>query len=347
MSGSLLAYLYPHIKGSQEDVATLSLCYIISQSDILRNYFTKMVEGKLQLTDVTSLHYNTQVVGENKDRPDIVGIDENGAERLICEAKFFASLTDNQPNGYLERLKNSKNSGLIFICPESRKLGLWDQLLALVNHQNPKVLNFDCVDINGVRMSIISWKEILDTLLHYANQHDQVMEDDIRQLIGYCNEIESTSFIPFKAEDFGADIAKRIDRYYMVVDSTTDYLMRKKDYNPATKGLRATSIWNGYIRYIRIYNFCIGICFDRSLWKKSTSVSTPFWLDLYNSKWQRDETIINYLNTLPYTIVERHQNGKLYIALSVTATKTLEENAQEIGEQIMNHLFELKKMKPE
>ena len=33
MSGSLLAHLYPRIKGSQEDIATYSLCYIVDQSE--------------------------------------------------------------------------------------------------------------------------------------------------------------------------------------------------------------------------------------------------------------------------------------------------------------------------
>ena len=40
MAYSLLAHLYPRIKGSQEDVATFSLGYILEQSDALNKTFT-------------------------------------------------------------------------------------------------------------------------------------------------------------------------------------------------------------------------------------------------------------------------------------------------------------------
>ena len=123
MAGSLLAYLYPRIRGSQEDVATLSLSYLLTQSDILCSAFTKALSMHLHLSPDTSIHYNTQVIGQQRERPDIVGVDENGVERIICEAKFFAALTENQPNGYLRRLAGIENSGLIFLCPDSRRVG--------------------------------------------------------------------------------------------------------------------------------------------------------------------------------------------------------------------------------
>ena len=46
MGYSLLAHLYPRIKGSQEDVATFSLGYILEQSDALNKAFTKLIGDK-------------------------------------------------------------------------------------------------------------------------------------------------------------------------------------------------------------------------------------------------------------------------------------------------------------
>ena len=46
MNTSLLAHLYPYIKGSQEDVATYSLQYLLSQSDKLNIAFTKWLQRK-------------------------------------------------------------------------------------------------------------------------------------------------------------------------------------------------------------------------------------------------------------------------------------------------------------
>ena len=43
MAYSLLAHLFPRIKGSQEDVATLALTYLLQQSGVLRSTFTSLV----------------------------------------------------------------------------------------------------------------------------------------------------------------------------------------------------------------------------------------------------------------------------------------------------------------
>jgi len=47
MAYSLLAHLYPRIKGSQEDVATFSLSYILEQSSELNRTFTRLIADKL------------------------------------------------------------------------------------------------------------------------------------------------------------------------------------------------------------------------------------------------------------------------------------------------------------
>ena len=54
----------------------------------------------------------------------------------------------------------------------------------------------------------MSWADVLDSLLLAVNRSAPEMKDDLLQLIGFCNEIENTSFIPFKAEDLGSDIAR-------------------------------------------------------------------------------------------------------------------------------------------
>ena len=139
MAQSLLAYLYPHIRGSQEDLATLSLQYIITQSDKLNMAFTKLLETALNSPiSKTKLNYNCQSVGEQQERPDISGADENGKELVLCEAKFYAGLTDNQPNGYLDRLQKEHGIGLVFLCPSTRKTSLWNKLIDLCKDKEVK-----------------------------------------------------------------------------------------------------------------------------------------------------------------------------------------------------------------
>ena len=42
---ALLAHLYPHIRGSQEDIATLSLHYLLMQSPDLNAAFTRKIRN--------------------------------------------------------------------------------------------------------------------------------------------------------------------------------------------------------------------------------------------------------------------------------------------------------------
>lgn len=83
MSFSLLAHLYPRIKGSQEDVATYSLAYILEQSGILNVSFTKLIFTKLHLEVDDILSYHCQDADPKYGRPDIAGY-------IGGRLKFFA-----------------------------------------------------------------------------------------------------------------------------------------------------------------------------------------------------------------------------------------------------------------
>ena len=169
MEISLLAHLYSHIKGSQEDVATLSLQFILSQSLKLNHEFTKLLSASLHCKIEQKLNYICQAVGENKERPDIAGVDSNGKEQILCEAKFYAGLTENQPNTYLDRLKKEEAIGLVFICPAARKVTLWSKLLDLCKERSIEAIDDYCVNLDGVRMAIVTWSDIIESLRHVAN----------------------------------------------------------------------------------------------------------------------------------------------------------------------------------
>lgn len=332
MVNSLLAFLYPRIKGSQEDIATLSLNYILGQSEILRNAFTRLISEKLHL-DYEPLAYSTQVVGDQKERPDIVG-NSDGKERIIIEAKFFAALTENQPGAYLTRLKNQ--GGLIFLCPESRRIGFWKQLLDLVDY---KEIDNCCADISGTHMSIVSWDNVFDKLQSVANSDDPEAKENLHQLIGFCKEMEDSSFLPFKPEDFGPDIAKSIDRYYIIVDTVADQLLNRKDVSAHKKGLRATPQWVGHSQFINVDGIGIGVYFHRGIWKKSSPPS-PFCLGFFT-----DGTLVNsYLTTLESRMVERDSKGFPYIMLKPPVGLTLDESAKSLADQIVEHIKKINAM---
>jgi len=103
---SLLGQFYNKIRGSQEDIASEGLVYILKQSLESRMVINQIVKTNTNL-NFSDLSFQTQNVGKELERPDISGKDDTGKEVLLIEAKFWASLTNNQPNGYLKRLKEN------------------------------------------------------------------------------------------------------------------------------------------------------------------------------------------------------------------------------------------------
>ena len=160
MAASLLAHLYTHIKGSQEDIATLSLQYILSQSNEINREFTKRIASHLSVELDTDIQYVTQATGKNKERPDLAGIDTHGTEQVLCEMKFYAGLTPNQPLTYLNRLKSANGKGLIFICPNARLTSLWTKLKELCSAYQYEKLHEFCIKVNDINLAIMSWAEV-------------------------------------------------------------------------------------------------------------------------------------------------------------------------------------------
>lgn len=337
MAASLLAHLYSHIKGSQEDVATLSLQYIVSRSAALNREFTGLLCRALHGNVGTELNYVCQAVGENLERPDIAGIDPNGKEQILCEAKFYAGLTDNQPNGYLDRLKKNEAYGLVFICPAARKVTLWSKLLELCRERNVVDLDKYCVAVDGVRMSILTWGEIVQRLHDVASSEATDLRSDIDQLDGFCKLMDSEAFIPFSTEDFGPENAIREERLYQTLDAVFSRLMTDKQLHCDAKGLKATAYRNGYVRYIRAMDLCLAVSYDRRLWGDSATEDTPFWVVISDSEWKQPERFQRAFARIQESQKE-NLDGKIALALKPRANAVLDEVAEDIVNQIRQYI---------
>lgn len=341
MAYSLLAHLFPRIKGSQEDVATYSLSYILEQSIILNEAFTKLISTALQIPLEKTLSYNCQDADSDFGRPDIAGYDA-GTLKVLCEAKFYAGLTVNQPVSYLKRLQGTDNSGVVFICPRDREISLWDKVVesAKAADLSCSKIADNCMDYSGTRMSILSWSEIIAELLRVATERHPEMLGDLRQLEGFCNKVESEAFIPFNEDDLSIQTARNIDRYYQVVDQVLSVLKTHKELSPSTKGLRNSPKWQGYSTYLVIDGKGVSIDFIRKLWKEPTSVSTPFWChfrDIVDGKWKLTDRLSRFLSTIDSSKVEMFL-GDLYLALIPKSYQTLEELAEDLANQVLDYL---------
>jgi hypothetical protein len=317
---SLLGQFYSRIKGSQEDIASEGLVYVLQRSASARAAISRIVRGDIGL-DLGELTYSCQNVGEKLERPDISGRDAEGTEVLIMEAKFWASLTDGQPNAYLSRLNES--SALVFVCPTLRVRTIFVELLNRMKGHGAIV----SVDEQGhiIRLEnnkcvvVKTWSEILGTIrLQLVQDNDQVLISDIDQIIGLCDTIDSNAFQPLRSEDLSPFHAMRMNGFLDIADKVLDEL--KKQGLADTKGLNSAAQKGIYTRYLRSGNLGCALYVRTDLWAEGGD--TPFWFIIKDAtvptRWtvspKFKSACINVCARLGLTTYES-RSRELYIAL--------------------------------
>lgn len=337
MANSLLAHLYSRIKGSQEDVATIALQYLVSQSDELNRAFTHILEKHMDVELGETLHYSCQVTGSGQERPDMAGQDRTGHEVVLCEMKFYAGLTPNQPATYLNRLQKENGVGLAFVCPQARMTSLWAKLNELCEEHSVETVKDCCVSVDGVRLTIISWAEIIEQLQDVAAASATEYSSDIQQLKGYCEQMDSDAFIPFRSEDLTAEEAKKAERYYKVVDETFDMLCADKELGASSSG-KASTYRTGYQRKLSVGDLVVYFIYDRELWRSNSSVETPFWVSFNDEDWQKSEAFQKAIAKIP----NHKQDGAIwtmrFFALEPLQDATLDEVCSDLKAQIIEYI---------
>lgn len=332
MAGSLLAHLYSRIKGSQEDVATVSLQFIISSSAELNRAFNKLLSDALKTDIDLDTSYSLQSVGENKERPDMSGVDSSGKEVVLCEMKFYAGLTFNQPNEYIERLIKENGKALVFVCPEQRKINLWKEIQDRCVEKGRTLTdeNGYRVTVDGIAMAIVTWAEVIETLRRIAASVAVETLPDIAQLDGFCEMMDSTAFIPFREEDFGADVARNFERYYQVIDRVADMLVANKTIYASDWGKKPGFHKDRYTRFIQINEYNIGLNYDRRTWMDKSFPDTPFRFGFVGkNKW---EIIADKIRSMPEYLGYSY-DFPLYAPF--------DSQLDDIAESMMNQILEI------
>lgn len=338
MAESLLAHLYSRIKGSQEDVATLSLQYILTLSPSLNEAFSRLLFGSIHQDYISGIDYKCQSVGDNKERPDIAGVDADGKEVILCEAKFYAGLTSNQPNAYLDRLVKHDGKALVFICPEERRVSLWNKVVELCDGRSIEDQGDSyCVSVDGISMSIITWKEIIETLKSVASASVPTALPDILQLEGFCSMMDRTAFIPFSSEDFGPEIAIKEERYYQVIDALFDKLVANPDVEASGKGMKASASRTGYARYMKINGLNIALLYSRPSWISNTSCETPFWFYINDEEWHQSEDLKKKLKGIKESEKENF-DSIVRLALHPMLNAPLDDVAEDLTNQVLSYI---------
>jgi len=276
-----------------EDTAVEALGYILSKSPSSISALNRILRSAVAELDSIDL-VRTQVTGETGARPDLVGFDEQGKERVLIEAKFWAGLTENQPNGYLERLPRDGPSVLLFVAPEARRDTLWAELQRRVN-----VDISDSSETDGLRSAAVidsqrylmltSWRSLLGQMANQTSEEgESSAQIDIRQLQGLTERMDEEAFLPLQSSELAPEFPRRMLGLRRLVDDATDRGVNLKWIRIG--GLRVTPQATGYGRWIRLFGAVAWFGVNVESW--SQKAETPLWVEFSKLKMPDGESNI-------------------------------------------------------
>ena len=295
---TLLAYLVSSFPGNTENIATEALRHIFDHSDAcgvaLNDVIQSGVRGVKAITTV-----RTQVIQEDGMRPDLVGFDETDTERVLIEVKFWAGLTPNQPNGYINRLPNDGPALVMFLAPEDRIQTLWPQLQGLMSQEFGPLVETEserrCVRVGDTQkhVMIVSWGGLLDSMAARSRDYAEAgVETEIRQLRSLAKYADAGAFKPIgRDEKSGLDSEMRLRQYKRLVDASTERGIEQEWADK--KRLNRTPRPYGYGRYIRLHGTIVWFGINFELFESTGE--TPLWVDL-RVEWN------DYLQDMPSEI---------------------------------------------
>jgi hypothetical protein len=314
-----LATFFLNFSKSPEDLATEALCYILGKSAIANTAmlrFLQQVNPKLPET----LVFTSQKVGDERERPDIIGKDVQGAEIFLGEAKFWAGLTDNQPLAYLERLKGKTGSILLFISPQKRLGTLWPEIIRRCQDANlnymaqPKLSNFleiaKCDQFPIVALA--SWRAILNIIQSALEAEDEIeILSDVSQLRGLCDRMDEEAFLPLQSHELASNGGTWIVQYCDLVYDLTERLIQKKLVE--NQKLNTAGAHARYGRYFLAGVYGCMIQFNVHWWSKIRG--TPLWLSIKNG------------STSPWSFPDEAQNKLIDLEMEEPSLLIKHENA--------------------
>jgi len=300
---SILSDVVSRYSRHTENICSDSLALVINESlvmqDSFRNYINGRTNGMVHLSD--TIEVVTQATSKNDSAiPDLHIIDKSDKVHLI-EAKFWAGLTEHQPNGYINRIA-SKGGSLAFLVPERRINSLRAELkirisalYTLIDIDNQLLLVND-----NIVIYLISWNDLIDQLWTSAtHNNDQESIFNLYQLRGLIQKLDSEGFIPFESELFTPMAGKQRDQLIDLVDAVVDGL----DYLDTKKLSYGVGKYS-YQRYFKIYGKYGGyMLYSSELWMKHQE--TPLFFCIAAKEWS-DGGVLPDLNELKEML--NHQN---------------------------------------
>lgn len=309
---SLLAHVAWKFPGQTETLATEALGYILSRSAAARESLRETLRtGGAEVAPIARVE--TEVIGDQDERLDLVAFDEHGFERVLVEVKFWAGLTGHQPSRYLGRLPDDGEPAvLLVVAPQLRLVTLWAELrrraeasFGLAVDLETESLRSATVNGRPHRLMLTSWRTLLGAMSSRAHLDGEISaQRDILQLSGLCERQDTEAFLPIRPEELAPSFPRRmLDMQRLVTDATA----RGRQGGFVTiKGLNVRPQIYGYGRYLGLGKDGVwaeawfGVHYE--LWAQQEE--TPLWLHFTGGASTAEEKLgkRNYGFTLPVSV---------------------------------------------
>ncbi len=276
MKSSILAHIASDFISEYENVANSSIAYLLNNYDAARNAL------KILINNENIPHYFiTELATDNHGRPDVTGLDQDGNKIIIVEGKFWASLTENQPCGYLEEITD--DGCVLFLAPDKRIHSLKIEIAKRIK---------ECNDNGNVQ--IHSWTEFLD-LIDQENikNFNESLASDLHQIKELCKKMDVEGMPPLSASDLDPMNGRLLSNFSDLIDEC-NFALRKWEHTDF-KNLKTTPQKYGYGFYFRCFRFGCFLGFDAKKWFLRNN-QTPIWLSIYEENWKKSLQISHYLS---------------------------------------------------
>ena len=286
---SLMAHLVPRLTPQVENAATEGLAYILNSSDGTMQALNDLLrEGGFAIEPVVRV--STQVTFPDGSIPDMAGYDKSNRLRLVVEAKFWHSLSEDQTSGYAQLLNQPGPATLLLIAPEPRIPTLWAEIHRHIEqHSRLEPIESPL----GMRRAKVIWTKPRDTEIHLllaswvrlldrmeVSSEDDGVKSDIRQLRGFAQSQGDKGFLPISSEEMSPSLAHRLVWYNQLVDDAV-YARGFQEGWLDIQGYNATSRPFGYGRYFRFRGTPVGSAwFGVNHVQWSENGDTPLWLNV-------------------------------------------------------------------
>ena len=287
---SLMAHLVPRLTRQVENAATDALAYILNRSDGAMQALNDLLrEGGFAIEPLVRVR--PQVTFPDGSIPDMAGYDKNNIVRMLVEAKFWHSLSEDQTVGYAQLLDQPGPATLLLIAPEPRIPTLWAEIHRQMEQQSrlepiespsgmqrAKVIWTEPRETE-IHLLLVSWVRLLDRI--EVSSEDDGFKSDIRQLRGFAQSQGDKGFLPIRSEEMSPSLARRMFWYNQLIDDAV-WSKGVHDGWIDSSRTRATSQRYGYGTFFRLSESNVDFWFGINHERWAGSGDTPLWL---NCQW--------------------------------------------------------------